>query len=52
MSADVRPNVPAFGFEARDGDLIESQDEQLTIKRIAELATLHRPRVVNPGGDS
>jgi len=29
--------APAFGFEARDGDLIESQDEQLTIERIAEL---------------
>jgi DNA invertase Pin-like site-specific DNA recombinase len=29
--------APAFGFEARDGDLIESQDEQFTIKRIAEL---------------
>jgi DNA invertase Pin-like site-specific DNA recombinase len=29
--------APVFGFEARDGDLIESQNEQLTIKRIAEL---------------
>ncbi len=29
--------APAFGFEARDGDLIESQDEQLTIRRIVEL---------------
>jgi DNA invertase Pin-like site-specific DNA recombinase len=29
--------APAFGLEARDGDLIESQDEQITIKRIAEL---------------
>jgi DNA invertase Pin-like site-specific DNA recombinase len=29
--------APAFGLEARDGDLIESQDEQLTIERIAEL---------------
>jgi DNA invertase Pin-like site-specific DNA recombinase len=31
--------APAFGLEARDGDLIESQEEQLTIKRIAELRT-------------
>jgi DNA invertase Pin-like site-specific DNA recombinase len=29
--------APAFGLEARDGDLIESEDEQLTIKRIAQL---------------
>jgi DNA invertase Pin-like site-specific DNA recombinase len=29
--------APAFGFEPRDGDLIESEDEQRTIKRIAEL---------------
>jgi DNA invertase Pin-like site-specific DNA recombinase len=29
--------APAFGFEARDGDLIESQDEQRTIQRITEL---------------
>jgi DNA invertase Pin-like site-specific DNA recombinase len=29
--------APVFGFEARDGDLIESPDEQLTIQRIAEL---------------
>ena len=29
--------APAFGLEARDGDLIESQDEQVTIKRIADL---------------
>ena len=29
--------APAFGFEARDGDLIESHDEQITIERIAEL---------------
>jgi DNA invertase Pin-like site-specific DNA recombinase len=29
--------APAFGLEARDGDLIESKDEQRTIKRIAEL---------------
>ncbi len=31
--------APAFGFEARDGDLIESQNEQSTIERIAELRT-------------
>jgi DNA invertase Pin-like site-specific DNA recombinase len=29
--------APAFGLAARDGDLIESEDEQLTIRRIAEL---------------
>lgn len=29
--------APAFGFDARDGDLIEADDEQVTIKRIAEL---------------
>ena len=29
--------APAFGLEARDGDLIESQEEQVTIKRICEL---------------
>ena len=29
--------APAFGFEARDGDLIESQGEQRTIGRIVEL---------------
>ena len=29
--------APAFGFDARDGDLVESQQEQLTIKRIVEL---------------
>ena len=29
--------APAFGLEARDGDLIESQDEQVTIERIVEL---------------
>src|ERR1019366_540849 len=29
--------APAFGLEARDGNLIESEDEQLTIKRIVEL---------------
>jgi DNA invertase Pin-like site-specific DNA recombinase len=29
--------APAFGLEARDGDLIKSPDEQMTIKRMAEL---------------
>ena len=29
--------APAFGLEARDGELIESRGEQVTIKRIAEL---------------
>ena len=29
--------APAFGFEARDGDPIKSQNEQSTIERIAEL---------------
>ena len=29
--------APAFGLEARDGDLIESQDEQRSIERIVEL---------------
>jgi DNA invertase Pin-like site-specific DNA recombinase len=29
--------APAFGLEARDGDLVKSQDEQRTIERIVEL---------------
>ena len=29
--------APAFGFEAREGDLVESQEEQVTIERIVEL---------------
>jgi DNA invertase Pin-like site-specific DNA recombinase len=29
--------APAFGLEARDGDLVESEDEQRTIERIVEL---------------
>lgn len=29
--------APAFGFEARDGDLIKSRSEQSTIERITEL---------------
>jgi DNA invertase Pin-like site-specific DNA recombinase len=29
--------APAFGFQARDGDLVESDDEQHTINRIVEL---------------
>jgi hypothetical protein len=31
------PTAPAFGLEARDGDLIESLDEQDTVSRITEL---------------
>lgn len=29
--------APAFGFEARDGDLIESQEEQAIVRSIVEL---------------
>ena len=29
--------APAFGFEARDGDLVELEDEQVTVKRIWDL---------------
>ena len=31
--------APSFGFEARDGDLIESKEEQATIQRLVELRT-------------
>jgi DNA invertase Pin-like site-specific DNA recombinase len=29
--------APAFGFEARDGDLVELEEEQVTVKRIWDL---------------
>jgi len=29
--------APAFGYEAKDGDLVELEEEQVTVKRIAEL---------------
>jgi DNA invertase Pin-like site-specific DNA recombinase len=29
--------APAFGYEARDGDLVELEEEQVTVKRICDL---------------
>lgn len=29
--------APAFGYEARDGDLVELEEEQVTVKRIGDL---------------